>query len=135
MSLDELRKQAKEAAQNAYASFSQFKVGSAILLDNGRVVTGCNIESDSLTFNICAERNAISTALSQFGDVKIDTVVIYSDSEKPAAPCGVCRQMIFEFGHEAKVLSYGTGEEFIETTIQELLPHAFDFNEYKNGSR
>ncbi len=131
MSLEELKEKAKQVATNAYAAHSGFKVGSAILLDNGEVITGCNIESDSLTFNICAERNAISTAIAQLGDIKIDTVVIYTDSPTPAAPCGVCRQLIYEFGHKAKVISYGNGDEVLYTSIQELLPHAFDFNEFK----
>ncbi|NNE56346.1 MAG: cytidine deaminase [Flavobacteriales bacterium] len=131
MSLEELKEKAKRAAQNSYAAYSGFKVGSAILLESGEVITGCNIESDSLTFNICAERNAISTAISQIGNVKIDTVVIYADSPTPAAPCGVCRQLIYEFGHEARIVSYGNANEIINTNIQELLPHAFDFNEFK----
>lgn len=127
--MDQLKTLAKEVAQNAYSPFSKFKVGSAILTKNGDVFTGCNIESDSLTFNICAERNAISNAISGKGEIQIDKVVIYTPTQKAASPCGSCRQLIFEFGKDAMVHSFCDTQSSIEMSVRELLPEAFDFEE------
>ncbi len=127
MDLSELKKLAKEVAKNAYTPHSGFHVGTALVTKDGKVFTGCNIESDSVTFNICAERNAISTAISKVGSIEIDQVVIYTPTPKPATSCGLCRQLIYEFGKDAKVYSFCDSEEIIETTVRELLPMAFDF--------
>lgn len=127
MKIDQLKTLAKEVAKNAYSPFSKFNVGSAILTKKGDVFTGCNIESDSLTFNLCAERNAISNAISKKGKIQIDKVVIYTPTQKAASPCGLCRQLIFEFGKEAHVYSFCDSEDSIEMSISELLPHGFDF--------
>jgi len=129
MKMDQLKILAKEVAQNAYSPFSKFKVGSTILTKNGEIFTGCNIESDSLTFNLCAERNAISNAISGEGKIQIDKVVIYTPTQKAASPCGPCRQLIFEFGKEANVYSFCDSDDSIEMSIRELLPQAFDFEE------
>ncbi|MCP4459922.1 MAG: cytidine deaminase [Cytophagales bacterium] len=129
MEIDELKKLAKATAQNAYSPFSKFKVGSAILTTNGDVFAGCNIESSSLTFNICAERNAISNAISGKGNIQIEKVVIYTPTQKAASPCGSCRQLIFEFGKDASVYSHCDSEDYIQMNIRELLPAAFDFSE------
>jgi len=127
--MDQLKTLAKEVAQNAYAPFSKFSVGCALLSKSGKVFTGCNVESNSLTFNICAERNAISTAISKAGNLEIDQVVIYTPTQKAAAPCGSCRQLIFELGKETRVFSYCDTTDTIDKTIRELLPDAFDFDE------
>lgn len=127
MELSELKKLAKEVSKNAYTPHSGFHVGAALVTKQGKVFTGCNIESDSVTFNICAERNAISTAISEVGGIEIDQVVIYTSTQKPATSCGLCRQLIFEFGKDAKIYSFCDSDETIETTVQELLPMAFDF--------
>ena len=129
MEIDDLKKLAKDVAKNAYSPFSKFKVGSAILTRNGDVFTGCNIESSSLTFNLCAERNAISNAISGKGEIQIDKVVIYTPTQKAASPCGPCRQLIFEFGKDADIYSFCDSDDSIKMSIRELLPHAFDFNE------
>lgn len=115
----------------AYAPYSHFKVGSAILMKSGEVYTGCNIESNSLTFNLCAERNAISSAIVKEHKPEIDTVAIYVDTDQPAAPCGLCRQLIFEFGQDARVVSFGNSNEIFDSNIKTLLPDAFDFNDFK----
>lgn len=126
MGIDELKKLAKNACENAYAPQSRFKVGSAIRTTNGKVYAGCNVESLSLIFTICAERNAISSAIAGQGNVEIDLVVIYSPTSTPSSPCGACRQAIFEFGKNARVHSFCDSSQVIDTTIKELLPHAFD---------
>jgi len=129
MEINDLKIRAKEAADNAYAPFSKFKVGCAIETKDGEVFMGCNIESKSLTFNICAERNAISNAITGKGDIKINRVVIYTPTQKAAPPCGLCRQLIFEFGDEAMVHSFCDSDDSLQMTIGELLPEAFDFDE------
>ncbi len=129
MEINQLKKLAKETALNSYSPSSKFKVGSAILTENGDVFVGCNVESSSLTFNICAERNAISNAISSRGNIQIIQVVVYTPTQKAAAPCGSCRQTIFEFGKEAKIYSFCDSDDTIEMNIRDLLPKAFDFNE------
>lgn len=131
MELNELKKLAKEVASNAYAPHSNFSVGCALVTKSGDIFTGCNIESDSVTFNICAERNAISTAISKLGKIEIDQIVIYTATEMPAASCGLCRQLIHEFGRNAKIYSFCDSDEVLDITIQELLPHSFELESSK----
>lgn len=131
MDLQELKKLAKEVSLNGYASQSGFKVGCAILAKDGQVYTGCNVESLSLIFTICAERNAISTAISLAGNIEIDTVVIYTPTSHPTPPCGACRQLIFEFGSQAKIHSFCENGKHLDTTIQALLPEAFDLKDFQ----
>ena len=128
MKTQELRRLAKEVAKNAHSPFSKFSVGSAILTKDGDVFTGCNIESSSLTFNLCAERNAISNAISNKGVIWISQVVVYTPTVKAASPCGLCRQLIFEFGKEACIYSFCDSDDTIQMNIKELLPEAFDFD-------
>lgn len=131
MDIEQLKQLAKEVSNNAYALQSGFKVGAAILTTDGQVHSGCNVESLSLIFTICAERNAISTAISQAGNVVIDTVVIYTPTDHPTPPCGSCRQLIYEFGKNAKVISFCDNGKILETTIQKLLPEAFDLKDFQ----
>ena len=131
MEIEQLKQLAKDVSKNAHAAQSGFKVGSAILTTDGKVYTGCNVESLSLIFTICAERNAISTAISQAGNIELDTVVIYTPTDHPTPPCGSCRQLIFEFGKNSKVISFCDNGKFLETTIQQLLPEAFDLREFQ----
>ena len=125
MSETELRELAKEAASKAYAPYSKFKVGSALLTKSGNVYTGCNVENASYGLTICAERNAIASAINAEGEIEIDTIVVYTPTEKPTPPCGACRQVIHEFGNP-KIKSYCEGEDSNTHTSEELLPHAFD---------
>jgi cytidine deaminase len=131
MEIEELKKLAKEVSKNGYASQSGFKVGSAILAKDGQVYTGCNVESPSLIFVICAERNAVSTAIAQAGNIEIDTVVIYTPTDRPTPPCGACRQLIYEFGKNVRVFSFCDNGKYLDTTIQKLLPEAFDLKEFQ----
>jgi cytidine deaminase len=123
--LGTLRQLAKNASLNAYDRHSRFKVGCAILTESGNAYAGCNVESDSLIFTICAERNAISTAITAEGNIRIKQLVIYTPTEKPTPPCGSCRQLIFEFGLDTQIVSYCEGKE-ATYTIRDLLPEAFD---------
>ncbi|QEK12435.1 cytidine deaminase [Crassaminicella thermophila] len=118
-----LVKKALEAKKNAYAPYSGFHVGAALLTDNGKIYTGCNIESASYTPTICAERTAICKAVSE-GERKFIAIAITGDSEW-TYPCGVCRQTIREFGEDIVVIVAKSEDEYKEYTLKELLPHSF----------
>ncbi|NLO44088.1 MAG: cytidine deaminase [Candidatus Cloacimonetes bacterium] len=115
--------EAKDAAQRAYAPYSGYKVGSALRLSDGRIISGCNVENASYSLSICAERNAIFKAISE-GRKDIVALAIWVDSDKIFPPCGACRQVIHEFAPEIPIW-YANHNKTVKTTIQELLPGAF----------
>ena len=117
---------ARATQQNAYAPYSKFRVGAAVLLENGEVFTGCNVENASYGLTNCAERSAIFAAVSKLGgaNVKICAVAVVNDQDLPCAPCGACRQVIAEFGPEA-VIWYQGRNGIQESTIARLLPDGF----------
>ena len=123
---DRLLQRAREAQQNAYAPYSNFRVGAAILLDSGEVFTGCNVENASYGLTNCAERSAIFAAVSQLGaaKVKVSAVAVVNDHNAPCSPCGACRQVIAEFGRDA-VIWYQGKNGVQQSTIRELLPECF----------
>lgn len=129
MEIEELKQRAKEVVKNAFAPHSRFVVGCALETHDGQVFTGCNVESMTLIFTICAERNAISTAISAAGPIDIKTVVIYTPTKQATPPCGACRQLIFEFGKRATIHCFGDEGATLTATIRELLPAAFDLEE------
>src|ERR1700691_1363474 len=95
---------AQKAMKNAHAPYSKFRVGAAILLSNGKIFSGCNVENASYGMTNCAERTAIFSAVSQLGpDIKIRAVAVVNDQGVPSSPCGACRQVIYEFGPDATV--------------------------------
>jgi cytidine deaminase len=115
---------AKEASRQSYSPYSNFRVGAAILAEDGQIFSGCNVENASYGLTICAERNAVFQMAAK-GRRKILMVVIYTPTEIPAAPCGACRQVINEFGAEALVVSVCDTEQILRKRISELLPEAF----------
>src|SRR5436305_627041 len=123
---ERLLKLAREAQQNAYAPYSKFRVGAAILLDNGEIFTGCNVENASYGLTNCAERSAIFAAVSKLGGAKVTVagVAVVNDHDAPCSPCGACRQVIAEFGPEA-VIWYQGRNMIQQSTIRELLPECF----------
>lgn len=125
-----LIKKALEAKQMAYAPYSNFNVGAAILTEDGKIYTGCNIEISSYSPTICAERTAIFKAVSE-GNKKIKNLAIVGDGEF-TYPCGVCRQVIREFGKDATVIIAKSEDEYEEYTLEELLPHSFGPKDLKN---
>lgn len=131
MEVAELIKMAMEAREKAYVPYSEFKVGAAILTGEGKVFTGCNIESASYSPTICAERTALAKAVSE-GYRDIDTVVVVGSLEKFSYPCGVCRQLIREFGEDIKIIVAKNTEEYKEYTIRELLPESFGPEDLEN---
>ena len=123
---ERLLKRAREAQQNAYAPYSNFRVGAAILLDNGEIFSGCNVENASYGLTNCAERSAIFAAVATLGGdkVKLKAVAVVNDHDAPCSPCGACRQVIAEFGRDA-VIWYQGRTAVQESTIGELLPESF----------
>ena len=121
--LAKLKRAAREAARRAYAPYSGFTVGAAVWTDAG-VFTGANVENASYGLTNCAERSAIFAAVSA-GARQLRCVVVYTPTEGPTAPCGACRQVIHEFGPEARVISCCAGETELTTTAGALLPGAF----------
>ncbi|MDB5281560.1 MAG: cytidine deaminase [Bacteroidota bacterium] len=126
---------AKAAIDNAYAPYSNFKVAAAILLQNGKVVTGTNQENASYPAGICAEGTALSTASSLYPNIAIKKMAITVKRSKipvdrPLAPCGICRQRILEyetrFNSSIEIIMMGeTGEVYTVKTIKDLLPLNF----------
>src|SRR5215831_8487377 len=130
---DDLLKLARDAQQNAYAPYSKFHVGAAVLLENGEIFTGCNVENASYGLTNCAERSAIFTAVSKLGGdkVKIRAVAVVNERDVPCSPCGACRQVIAEFGPNA-VLWYQGRNGVQESSMERLLPDCFRFKNLSN---
>jgi cytidine deaminase len=114
---------ARRAAQVAYAPYSKFRVGAAVLAGSGKIFTGANVENASYGLSNCAERTAVFTAVAA-GERKIVAVAVYTPTRKPTLPCGACRQVIHEFGPKAVILSACHSRERLETTLAALLPGA-----------
>ena len=116
--------EARQASGRAYAPYSRFHVGAAVLADDGRVFSGANVENASYGLTSCAERNAIFAAV--FAGVRhIVAVAIHTPTGAPVSPCGACRQVINEFGGDTVVASCCDGDAERRWTIGELLPGAF----------
>ncbi|MSU46085.1 MAG: cytidine deaminase [Lacunisphaera sp.] len=124
--LQKLKAAAKTAAGRAYAPYSMFRVGAAILTSTGRIYSGCNVENASHGLTNCAERTAIFNAVAA-GEkrLRLKCVVVYTPTKTATAPCGACRQVIYEFGPKARVVSCCAGREQIDMSIAALLPGAF----------
>lgn len=123
----ELVRRAREAAEGSYSPYSRFKVGAAVVGEDGRVVTGANVENAAYPVSSCAEATAINAAVSQ-GVRKIQTVAVAcvdADDVDKAYPCGRCRQIMAEFGVERVLVTAGDGSEVREHALEELLPHRF----------
>jgi cytidine deaminase len=117
---------ARQGAERAYGPYSHFRVGAAVLTGQGEIFSGCNVENASHGLTICAERSAIFRAVAQtIGPLVIRSVVVYTPTSEPTAPCGACRQVINEFGPDAEVISVCDGPAVIERRLDELLPNAF----------
>jgi cytidine deaminase len=122
-----LREAALRALDNAYAPYSNFRVGAALLARGGEVVTGCNIENAAFGQAICAETLAVAYAVSQ-GLTDFDEIAIATDDSEPTPPCGACRQVLNEFAPNIKISSYTREGKEAAWTLEELLPHAFVLN-------
>ena len=124
MTDEDLLARADAVAARAYAPYSGFDVGCAVLTRDGTVIEGVNVENASYGLCNCAERTAIFSAAAA-GERRVRAVVVYTPTPAPTLPCGACRQVINEFGPEALVISICDSERRMETTLPDLLPHAF----------
>ena len=123
MSFEALLEQARATRDQAYAPYSRFAVGAALRSKNGRVFTGCNVENLSFGLTICAERNALFSAIAA-GEREFDAIAIVAESKEPVTPCGACRQVLAEFAPSLPVCcSNLEGKTFISDLAQ-LLPRA-----------
>ncbi len=121
----DLLHRARDARRHAYVPYSGFHVGAAVLSASGELYTGANVENASYPLTICAERNAISTMVAAGDTGPILALAVVGDGEDPCTPCGACRQVMVEFGPEARVLASGDGGRPLRTTAAQLLPHFF----------
>lgn len=125
MQKEKLLAAARAATANAYAPYSNFFVGAAVLLDSGEVFTGCNVENASYGLTICAERNAIFAAVAAKGRIAIRAVAAVNSVSTACSPCGACRQVIAEFSRPETPVYYQGQNGVVETTMAELLPDSF----------
>ena len=123
-----LIKEAEKARKSAYTPYSKFNVGAAILISDGKIFTGCNIENASFGLTVCAERVAVLKAISE-GSTKFDAIAIVGDTNRPCSPCGACRQVISEFGKDIKIIMSNLKGDIKIKKICELLPEAFSKND------
>ena len=121
--VDELLEAARKVRKRAYAPYSGFPVGAAVLA-GGRVFTGVNVENASYPLSVCAERNAVAAAVAA-GKTQIDAVAVVGSGDGPTPPCGGCRQVLAEFGPKTLVVSEALDGERATWRLQDLLPDAF----------
>lgn len=135
MNNKELLRIAEEMRELSYSPYSNFKVGAALLTKSGKVYTGCNIECASIGGTNCAERTALFKAISE-GEKEIDAIAIASsnsEKDEPTYPCGICRQVIIEFGPDIRIITGYTEGKIYECKIKDLIPHYFSRNDFKNS--
>ncbi len=122
--IDALVASARDVREHAYAPYSGFAVGAAVLA-GGRTFPGVNVEIDSLPLSVCAERNAVA-AMVAAGERALDAVAIVTDAPAPTPPCGGCRQVLWEFGPSGTVIAENLAGERLLWAIEDLLPAPFD---------
>ncbi len=125
VSPDHLIKMALEARENAYAPYSNFKVGAALLTPKGKIFTGCNVENATYGLTVCAERVALWKAISE-GEREFSQIAVVSESDRPASPCGACRQLLWEFCGDIEILLANTKGLRESRRVGELFPRPFD---------
>jgi cytidine deaminase len=123
--LHELALLARQARKLAHAPFSKFKVGAALRTDSGEIVTGCNIENASYGLTLCAERTAVFKAVSE-GMKRFESIAVVADSPRLTAPCGPCRQILWEFCGDIWVHMEDLKGKGLTLRMSEILPYPFD---------
>ena len=124
---------AKEMLPRAYAPFSKFRVGAALLTKDGEVFTGCNVENSAYGSTICAERTALVKAVSDGHRDDFVSLAVVGNSADYCWPCGACRQMLYEFAPELTVLVARGDREFVRLSLCDLLPHGFGPSALSSG--
>lgn len=135
MNMEQLIAQSKVARENAYVPYSKFKVGAALLTEDGAVYHGCNIENASYSMTNCAERTAFFKAVSE-GVTKFTAIAIVADTPGPVSPCGACRQVMAEFCSQTMpVYLTNMNGDVQQTTVGDLLPGAFTSEDMENAAK
>jgi cytidine deaminase len=119
--------EAAEALENAHAPYSNYKVGAVLLCSDGTVFKGCNVENASFGLTNCAERTALFSAVAA-GKTDFAALAIAASGEPAPFPCGACRQVLAEFCNPDFPIYIQQGEDYVTTTLGELLPHSFNLN-------
>ena len=125
---DNLLQNAKEASKSTYSPYSNFPVGAAVLYESGKIYTGCNVENASYGLSLCAERNAMSSAIANNEGSRIKAIAIYSPCQPLCMPCGACRQWISEFcisEEETKIILEDTDNSVLTLTLKDIFPYSF----------
>ncbi len=125
---DRLIAEAKAARENAYAPYSNYKVGAALLTEDNKIFGGCNVENTSFGLTICAERNAVANAILN-GARSFSAIALVMDDEPPVTPCGACRQVLAQFSTELHIISVNLKGHRLDFYLSELIPHLFEFKE------
>ncbi len=125
---ERLLTEARRARDSAYAPYSNFMVGAAVLAGSGRIYIGCNVENASYSETVCAERVAIYQAIAA-GEKELELLAVVAAGDHPVSPCGACRQVMAEFDIP-RVLLANTEDTVIEKTLNELLPGAFNGEDF-----
>jgi cytidine deaminase len=125
MNDDKLVSAALQARENAFAPYSKFKVGAALETVEGKIYTGCNVENATYGLTVCAERVALWKAISE-GERKFKRIVVSSATERPATPCGACRQLLWEFGGDLEVILVNPQGYRESHLLSNLFPKPFD---------
>jgi cytidine deaminase len=122
--MDQLLAEARRAREKAYAPYSHFAVGAALLGKSGRIYHGCNVENASYGATICAERAAVVQAIAQ-GEREFQAIAVIADMPEPVPPCGICRQVLAEFGLQMPVILGNLAGQALVTSVEQLYPGAF----------
>lgn len=128
----ELLNDAKKASEKSYSPYSKFPVGACVLYESGNKYQGCNVENASYGLTLCAERNAMSSAILKGEISKIEAIAIYSPRQKRCLPCGACRQWLSEFAKnekETKIILEDKNNEILVLSLEEIFPYGFKFDE------
>lgn len=123
---------AKAAFRQAYAPYSKFHVGSALRTRAGRVFFGANVENASYGLGRCAEQSAVQ-AMATAGEREFTDIVVYSEATPPASPCGACRQVLFEFAPDARVVCVNQHGDIVSGYVRDFLPHGFRLEQRDDG--
>ncbi len=125
--LKELVERARQVRENAHAPYSQFRVGAALRTPSGKVYAGCNVENASYGATSCAERSAVA-AMVAAGEREITAIAVFTDADPPGMPCGICRQVLLEFGRPGTEIVAASPRDLRRITLERLLPEPFTLN-------